>query len=84
MRSKSQRAILFPGLAMGLYAALIGRDFLEVLAIAANHDGNSDSSASIAGQLYGAWRGLDTLPHAWARRLDVLDPCQRLLADCCG
>lgn len=50
-------------LAIGIYAALQGRDFPEVLAIAANHDGDSDSTASIAGQLYGAWRGLATLPH---------------------
>lgn len=60
-------------LAIGLYAALRGRNFPEVFAIAANHDGDSDSTASIAGQLYGTWQGLDTLPHDWARDLDVFD-----------
>lgn len=61
-------------LAIGLYSALCGKSFPEVHAIAANHDGDSDSTASIAGQLYGAWQGVDALPHAWVRRLDVFDP----------
>jgi ADP-ribosyl-[dinitrogen reductase] hydrolase len=60
-------------LAIGLYSALAGRSFPEVLSIAANHDGDSDSTASIAGQLYGASKGLADLPNAWIRRLDVLD-----------
>jgi ADP-ribosylglycohydrolase len=36
-------------LAIGLYAALVGGSFIEALAVAANHDGDSDSTASIAG-----------------------------------
>ena len=60
-------------LAIGLYSALAGQSFPEVLSIAANHDGDSDSTASIAGQLYGASQGLADLPNAWIRRLDVLD-----------
>ncbi|MFP4615436.1 MAG: ADP-ribosylglycohydrolase family protein [Thiohalorhabdus sp.] len=61
-------------LAIGLYAALRGRDFPDVVRIAASHGGDSDSTAAIAGQLYGAWRGTDGLPHPWVRRLDVLEP----------
>jgi ADP-ribosyl-[dinitrogen reductase] hydrolase len=61
-------------LSIALYAALAGNSFPEVLAIGANHDGDSDSTASIAGQLYGAWTGLSELPHAWTRRLDVFEP----------
>jgi ADP-ribosylglycohydrolase/protein-tyrosine phosphatase len=60
-------------LAIGLYAAARGLDFATVLAIAANHDGDSSTSAAIAGQLFGAQFGLEALPHAWIRRLDVLD-----------
>ena len=66
-------------LAIGLYAALVGRSFPEVLSIATNHSGDSDSTASIAGQLYGAWRGVADLPHAWTMRLDVLEPAVDLL-----
>lgn len=60
-------------LSVGLYSALTGRSFPEVLSIAANHSGDSDSTASIAGQLYGAWKGLADLPNEWIRKLDVLD-----------
>jgi len=67
-------------LAIGLYSVLCGKSFPDVLAIAANHGGDSDSTASVAGQLYGAWRGLDELPHAWVKRLDVFDPLVYLAA----
>lgn len=60
-------------LAIGLYAASRSLDFREVMAIAANHDGDSAASAGIAGQLFGAQHGLEALPHAWVRRLDVLE-----------
>ena len=49
-------------LAIGLFAALRGNDFPEVISIAANHDGDSDSTASIAGQLFGAWKGYSRSP----------------------
>jgi len=68
-------------LSIGLYSALLGRSFPEVLTIAANHDGDSDSTASIAGQIYGAWRGIGELPHRWIRRLDVLVPLLKLAGD---
>ena len=60
-------------LSIGLYSALAGQSFPQVLSIAANHDGDSDSTAAIAGQLYGASHGLADLPNVWIRRLDVLD-----------
>lgn len=66
-------------LAIGLYSALVGDSFSEVFRIAANHDGDSDSTASIAGQLYGARNGLADLPNRWVRRLDVLRPLLALV-----
>jgi ADP-ribosyl-[dinitrogen reductase] hydrolase len=68
-------------LAMGVYAALAGQSFREVFAIAANHDGDSDSTASIAGQLYGAWKGMADLPRSWAEQLDVFGPAMRLVIE---
>jgi ADP-ribosylglycohydrolase/protein-tyrosine phosphatase len=61
-------------LAIGLYAASCSLDFAKVMATAANQDGDSTAAAAIAGQLHGALFGLEHLPHAWIRRLDVLDP----------
>ncbi|MGH8670701.1 MAG: ADP-ribosylglycohydrolase family protein [Burkholderiales bacterium] len=61
-------------LAIALYAALRGASFAQVIAIAANHSGDSDTTAALAGQLYGAWRGVSDLPHRWVSSLDVQDP----------
>ena len=68
-------------LAVGLFAALRGRSFEGAVRIAANHDGDSDSTASIAGQLYGARHGVAEVPLAWIRRLDILDPLLVLAHD---
>jgi ADP-ribosyl-[dinitrogen reductase] hydrolase len=68
-------------LAVGVYAALAGQSFREVFAIAANHDGDSDSTTSIAGQLYGAWKGMADLPQSWVEKLDVFDPAMRLVTE---
>lgn len=58
---------------IGFYAASRSQDLREVLAIAANQDGDSDIAASVAGQLFGALHGIESLPNAWVRRLDVFD-----------
>ena len=67
-------------LAIAWYSVLAANDFADAMRMAANHDGDSDSTASIAGQVYGAWKGLHELPHGWIRRLDALEP----LADIAG
>jgi ADP-ribosylglycohydrolase len=65
-------------LAIGLYAALSAGSFVEVIRIATNHSGDSDSTASIAGQLWGAMNGMDGIPHVWVSALDVLSPLLHL------
>ncbi|MFF7710739.1 ADP-ribosylglycohydrolase family protein [Pseudomonas sp. NPDC007930] len=60
-------------LAIALYSFLSAHDFSDAIRRASNHDGDSDSTASIAGQLWGAACGMDDLPHSWVRRLDVFD-----------
>src|SRR5690606_20336656 len=61
-------------LAIGLYAAMSTDRFEDCLALAANHDGDSDATASIAGQLFGARHGLLALPVEPVHRIDVLEP----------
>lgn len=61
-------------LAIALYAAARGRDYPQVVRIAANHDGDSDSTAAIAGQLHGAMHGAAGIPVEWIGKLDVLVP----------
>ena len=68
-------------LAIGIYAALRASSFEEALIIAANHDGDSDSTASIAGQVYGAWHGDKVLPKAWIEKLDIVEVMEKLVAE---
>lgn len=61
-------------LSIGLYAALRADSFEEALRLAANHDGDSDTTAALAGQVWGALYGAGVAPNAWVWRLDVLEP----------
>ncbi|MCC6312874.1 MAG: ADP-ribosylglycohydrolase family protein [Thermomicrobiales bacterium] len=68
-------------IAIALYAVLAGGGYAETIARAANHDGDSDSTASIAGQIWGAWQGAEGIPANWIDALDVLTPTRALLDD---
>jgi ADP-ribosyl-[dinitrogen reductase] hydrolase len=61
-------------LAIAIYAMLRADDFISMLRIAANHDGDSDSTASVACQIWGAANGARDIPISWVQRLDVLEP----------
>jgi ADP-ribosylglycohydrolase len=65
-------------LAIALFSVLSAESFVEAISIAANHGGDSDSTASIAGQLWGASQGLSGVPNDWVSRLDVLLPLLHL------
>jgi ADP-ribosylglycohydrolase len=59
-------------LAVALYAALVTagsatpeEHFRSALAIAINHDGDSDSTGSITGNILGAFYGEAALPPSW-------------------
>lgn len=67
-------------LAIAAFAALAGCDFKQAVRIAANHGGDSGSTAALAGNLRGAHCGVAELPHAWVERLDVLEPLLGLAA----
>jgi ADP-ribosylglycohydrolase len=70
---------------MALYCFLQSPDdFLATIRRGANTQGDSDSIASIAGGLSGAYLGLGALPAAWVARLEksdyLADVAQRLAA----
>ncbi len=60
-------------LAIGLYAAMVAKTFAECIELAANHDGDSDSTASIAGQLWCARFGLAGIEREVVGRVDVVE-----------
>jgi ADP-ribosylglycohydrolase len=69
-------------LAIAVYAALVhGDDFAAALALAANHSGDSDSTAALCGNLLGAELGESVLPADWLAELEVRDLATELADD---
>ena len=58
-------------LAIGLACALAAPDFETGLRLAVNHDGDSDSTAAIAGNLLGAAHGVNAIPKRWTIGLEL-------------
>lgn len=58
-------------LAIAVYAFLAADDFDAAVRLGANHSGDSDSTASIAGQLYGALAGDDAIAEGWLEELEL-------------
>jgi len=68
-------------LAIGLFCALVARDFEHGVLLAANHGGDSDSTGSIAGNLLGLLVGEEGIPDRWLRRLELRDVITRVADD---
>ncbi|EAM6792392.1 ADP-ribosylglycohydrolase family protein [Salmonella enterica] len=60
-------------LAVALYCALKATSFKEGVLLAANHSGDSDSTASIAGALLGLIHGVNGIPAEWLDGLEQRD-----------
>jgi ADP-ribosylglycohydrolase len=58
-------------LSIAIYAALAAPDFTSGVLLAVNHDGDSDSTGAIAGNLLGALRGIDNIPRKWLSALEL-------------
>lgn len=68
-------------LAIAVYCALSAHDFSEGVLLAANHSGDSDSTAAIAGNLLGAQLGESAIPLPWLHDLELRHEIERLAAD---
>ena len=64
-------AIQEEALAVGTYCALTARNFSEGVIMAVNHDGDSDSTGAIAGNLLGLIWGEEEIPTSWLKRLEL-------------
>lgn len=59
-------------LAISVYCALRYKaDFEKALIAAVNHDGDSDSTGAITGNILGAYLGLGELPQRWINKLEL-------------
>ena len=68
-------------LAISIYCALVGRSFREGVLLAVNHDGDSDSTGSITGNLLGAAHGVKAIPNAWLDSLELREVITEIAED---
>ena len=68
-------------MAIALYCALTATDFEGGVVNAASHSGDSDSTASIAGQILGTIHGVEAIPSRWLDRLELRDTIDLLARD---
>ena len=58
--------------AIGVYCALAAPGFDEGVRLAVNHDGDSDSTGAIAGNILGALHGIETVPTRFTDGLEMV------------
>ena len=71
-------------LAISIYCALVARSFQEGVILAVNHDGDSDSTGSITGNLLGAMYGVKAIPATWLEPLELHEIITDLAEDLFG
>lgn len=61
-------------LAIAVFCSLrYSDDFSKAIVAAVNHDGDSDSTGAITGNIVGAYLGLERIPDKWIRNLELKD-----------
>ncbi|MFT0213052.1 ADP-ribosylglycohydrolase family protein [Pseudomonas sp. F1_0610] len=68
-------------LAISIYCSLIAKSFEEALIIAVNHDGDSDSTGAITGNILGALQGVSVIPSEWLEHLELREVIKKLATD---
>lgn len=68
-------------LAIGVWCALFARSLEEGIVMAVNHDGDSDSTGVIAGQLLGIQYGTAAIPARWYEQLEMRNVIERIAQD---
>jgi ADP-ribosylglycohydrolase len=68
-------------LAISVYCALVARDFRDGVRLAVNHDGDSDSTGAITGNLLGARLGVAAIPQDWLEPLELREVIEQIADD---
>ena len=71
-------------LAIAIYCALrYEHDFSGGIIAAVNHDGDSDSTGAVVGNILGAINGYDAIESKWKQKLELLEVLLEMSADLC-
>lgn len=69
-------------LAIAIYCSLVAHDnFAAGIRLAVNHSGDSDTTASMTGQILGAYLGKQAIPEGWRTNLELADEIEQLAQD---
>lgn len=71
-------------LAIAIYCSLrYTGDFSKGIIAAVNHDGDSDSTGAVTGNILGAWLGYDAIGAQWKQNLELSDVILEMADDLC-
>lgn len=68
-------------LAISVYCALVAQSFEQGVVLAVNHDGDSDSTGAVTGNLLGVMMGLDDIPNRWLEPLELRSVIETIASD---
>jgi ADP-ribosylglycohydrolase len=68
-------------LAIAVYCAWVATDLEHGIVLAVNHDGDSDSTGAMAGNLLGAMHGASAVPQAWLALLELRETIEEIATD---
>jgi ADP-ribosylglycohydrolase len=69
-------------LGIAVYCAIKHRDdFKRALIAAVNHDGDSDSTGAVTGNILGAYLGIEAIPENWVKNLELSEAITQLSDD---
>ena len=71
-------------LAIALYCALSAPNLEEALILAVNHDGDSDSTGAITGNILGTVSGEEAIPQRWRDGLELREVIREMAEDLYG
>lgn len=69
-------------IAIAVYCSLVHKkDFRKAVCLAVNHDGDSDSTGAITGDILGAYLGIEGIPTGWREHVELKDEIISLADD---
>ena len=68
-------------LAISVYCALVAKNFEQGIVLAVNHDGDSDSTGAITGNVLGAMHGTNVIPQRWLEPLELRGVIEAVASD---
>jgi len=68
-------------LGVAVYCALNAENFRDGVLMAVNHDGDSDTTGSLVGQLLGAIHGQSAIPKRWLNSLELRETITQIAID---